>query len=131
MTHCKHWSDLFSLIQICKTLIFRKLSSILISQHLGRKSGLVVSKLDWQSKSCGFETRLIQIPRWKWSQSHSKTNPCTHHSRINPWTQFWFIWKYLNTLLWKHPKKLLIPLGFKSVTSFLNDPSIFVVSNFH
>ncbi len=28
---------------------------------MGRKSGLVVSELDSQSKSCGFESRLIQI----------------------------------------------------------------------
>ena len=28
---------------------------------VGRKSGLVVSALDSQSKGCGFESRLIQI----------------------------------------------------------------------
>jgi hypothetical protein len=32
-----------------------------LSDSMGRKSGLVVSELDSQSKDCGFESRLIQI----------------------------------------------------------------------
>ncbi len=35
---------------------------------LGHQSCLVVSKLDLQSKGCGFESHLIQNTSWKWGQ---------------------------------------------------------------
>jgi hypothetical protein len=56
-------------------------SFVILSLFEGHQSDLVVSKLDSQSKGCGFKSRLIQNTRWKWGQSHARI-----HSR----TQFWF-----------------------------------------
>ncbi len=41
----------------------------------GRKSGLVVSKLDSRSKGCGFKSRLFHNTRWKWSTFKAMPGP--------------------------------------------------------
>ncbi len=49
---------------------------LMISNFEGRKSGLVVIKLNLQSKGCGYKSRLIQYTKRQWGKSHARINTC-------------------------------------------------------
>ncbi len=61
-----NWSrEIYSSVILFFNLIYKETISWFLNLarilHNGRKSDLVVSELDSQSKGCGFESRLIQI----------------------------------------------------------------------
>ncbi len=47
-------------------VVFFRYQFFFFHQRVLNIQSLVVSKLDSQSKGCGFESRLIKNTRWKW-----------------------------------------------------------------